>query len=67
MTFAEQILAAPVDSMGAALADYDENTVLGPTLSPEIQAKADAAHAATMALVDALSRSEALPDSDTTH
>lgn len=38
-----------------------------PVLPPEIQAKADAAHAATMALVEALCRSTSMPGNDTIH
>ncbi|MFP3448223.1 hypothetical protein [Pseudomonas sp. SIMBA_067] len=38
-----------------------------PALPPEVQAKADALHAETMALVHALIRSAALPGNDTIH
>lgn len=38
-----------------------------PVLPPEIQAKADALHAETMALAEALMRSVPLPGNDTIH
>lgn len=54
---------SPRAPMAALIAMCDE----APALAPEIQAKADAAHAATMALAEALMRSVPLPGNNTIH
>ncbi|GHS81491.1 hypothetical protein PAGU2196_23250 [Pseudomonas sp. PAGU 2196] len=46
-----------------SMANLDE----APVLDPELQAKADALHAETMALAEALCRSTLMPGNDTTH
>ncbi|WP_144173585.1 hypothetical protein [Pseudomonas sp. Kh13] len=62
-SMAEAIANAPLDSMATLMTVCDN----APALPPEIQAEADAAHAATMALVTALCRSVLAPGNDTTH
>lgn len=54
---------SPLAPMAALIAMCNE----APALAPEIQAKADALRAETMALVEALCRSVLMPGNDTIH